>query len=185
VFDFSPVVIDDLLRITVAAIVGMAVGLNRDVNDKPMGMRTLGLVSLGAALVGVAALEFGDLRDHPDAASRVIQGVVVGVMTGVGFLGAGAILRDSRAGEVHGLTTAATTWLAAALGVACAFAAWHLVIAGAVLTLAILVAMLPVERALVRAFGGDPDPGPADPAKAEAPPSKPDDRVVTRLTGYN
>lgn len=190
--DLTAAVLDDLLRLGVAALVGMLVGLNRDVRGKAMGMRTLGLVSLGAALIAVAAFEFVDLGTEEETKARLVQGVIVGVMTGIGFLGAGAILRGQ--GEVHGLTTAATTWVAAGLGVACGFAAWHLVIASVVVTLVILVVMPPVERALVRLFGGDPD---ARPLLAEKPATgvaqkgvagaeeADDDRVVTRLTGYN
>lgn len=147
---------EDLLRLVVAALAGMLVGLNREVRGKALGMRTLGLVSMGSALIAIAATEFADLAEHPDALSRLVQGVTVGVMTGIGFLGAGAIIRDRTEGQVHGLTTAATTWVAAGIGVASGFAAWHLVAAGAAVTLLILM-MRPVERALVRLFGRDPD----------------------------
>jgi putative Mg2+ transporter-C (MgtC) family protein len=178
--DLTAAVLDDLLRLGAAALAGMLVGLNRDVRGKAMGMRTLGLVSLGAALIAVAAFEFVDLGSEDETKARLVQGVIVGVMTGIGFLGAGAILRDR--GEVHGLTTAATTWVAAGLGVACGFAAWHLVIASVSVTLFILVVMPPVERVLVRLFGGDPD---ADrKAPVEDGEAGDDERVVTRLTGF-
>lgn len=150
--DLSSEIVDSALRLIAAAAVGMLIGLNRDISGKPMGMRTLGLVSLGSALAAIAAVHYASLHDHPDALSRVVQGVLQGVLAGVGFLGAGAILRKTEVGEVHGLTTAATVWVVAALGIACALAAWHLVLLGVVLTLAILVLMVPVERWLVRLF---------------------------------
>ena len=150
--NFQPEIIDSALRLGAAALAGMVVGLNRDISGKPMGMRTLGLVSLGSALASIAAVNYANLHDHPDALSRVVQGVLQGVLAGVGFLGAGAILRKPEAGEVHGLTTAATVWVVAALGIACALGAWHLVLLGVVLTLTILVVMVPVERWIVRWF---------------------------------
>jgi len=151
----SPEEIDSILRLCAAAVAGMVVGINRDISGKPMGMRTLGLVALGTALASIAAVHYANLHDQPDALSRVVQGVIQGVLAGVGFLGAGAILRKPEADVVQGLTTAATTWVVAALGIACALAAWHLVFIGVGLTLLILVAMVPVERWIVGLF----DPG--------------------------
>ena len=72
-------------------------------------MRTLGLVSLGSAMVVLVGSSYGDLHFQQDAASRVIQGI----LTGLGFLGAGVIMREEDKLEVHGLTTAATVIIAA------------------------------------------------------------------------
>lgn len=138
--------LDDVLRLLVAATTGLLIGIDRDVSGKPVGMRTLSLVSLGAALVSIAAIEFQNLRDHPDALSRVVQGVITGVLTGVGFIGAGVILRDRDAKTVHGLTTAATVWIAAGLGIACALGAWLLVGAAIAITLLILFVLPWLER---------------------------------------
>lgn len=138
--------LDDVLRLLAAAGTGLLIGIDRDVSGKPVGMRTLSLVSLGAALVSIAAIEFQDLRDHPDGLSRVIQGVVTGVLTGVGFIGAGVILRDRDARTVHGLTTAATVWIAAGLGIACALGAWLLVGAAIAITLLVLFVLPWLER---------------------------------------
>jgi putative Mg2+ transporter-C (MgtC) family protein len=151
--------LDPLLRLLAAAVVGMVIGLNRDINGKPTGMRTLGLVSLGAALIAVGTVEFRGLEHHPDALSRVVQGIIQGVLAGVGFIGAGAIMRNQSTRDVEGLTTAATVWVTAALGVACALAAWELVLIGVTLTLTILVAMRPVERWLMKALGPRGNPG--------------------------
>jgi hypothetical protein len=105
--------LDILPRLGFATLAGMAIGLNRDLQNKPTGMRTLGLVSLGAALVTLATIDFGQLSENPDALSRVVQGVIQGVLTGVGFICAGVILRDRQGFTVHGLTTAATVWVTA------------------------------------------------------------------------
>jgi putative Mg2+ transporter-C (MgtC) family protein len=99
------------VRLIVAMIFGAVIGIQRERAGKPAGLRTHMLVALGAAVFIIASGEFGM---NADSISRVIQGLV----TGIGFLGAGAILKlyDKRA--VEGLTTAAGIWMTAALGVA-------------------------------------------------------------------
>src|SRR5262245_66244278 len=81
-------------RLGAAALTGAVIGLNRDLENKPIGTRTLGLVALGAAVVTVAAVQVPGMAEHPDAMSRVVQGVLQGVMAGISFIGAGVILRD-------------------------------------------------------------------------------------------
>jgi putative Mg2+ transporter-C (MgtC) family protein len=137
---------DIALRLTAAAAAGVLIGINRDLQNKPIGSRTLGLVSLGAAAVAVAAIQFPGMAEHPDAASRVIQGVIQGIMAGISFIGAGVILRDAGAQRVHGLTTAATVWVSAALGIACGLGAWVTVLITLVVALILLVAVAWVER---------------------------------------
>lgn len=136
-----------LLRLSAACAVGIVLGINRDISGKPTGMRTLGLVALGAAAISTGTLHYADLDQHPDALSRVLQGLIQGVLTGVGFIGAGVILRDNKALDVHGLTTAATVWVTAALGVACGVGAWATVLVGTAFALLLLAVMKPVERA--------------------------------------
>ena len=138
--------VDVSLRLGAAVITGVLIGLNRDLADKPIGMRTLGLVSLGAAVVSIATIHFNELADHPDVLSRVVQGVIQGVMAGIGFIGAGAILRDRANQTVRGLTTAATVWVTAALGIACALAAWSIVGLSLALALLLLVGVGWVEK---------------------------------------
>jgi putative Mg2+ transporter-C (MgtC) family protein len=105
-------------------------------------MRTLGLVSLASAVAVLAVA-----KDSAADASRVIQGV----MTGVGFLGAGVIVHLGRDGQiVHGLSTAATIWLTASLGVLCGLAAWPLLAVAFVLTIFLLVAGGAIENWLQR-----------------------------------
>ena len=137
--------LDCALRLLAATGVGMVIGANRDLSGKPIGMRTLALVSLGAAAVATAGIGFGDLASHPDALSRVMQGVIQGTLTGIGFVGAGVILRDTQEHKVHGLTTAATVWVTAALGIACALAAWTIVGVGTVMTILILYGLQRAE----------------------------------------
>ena len=105
------------LLLAVAVGAGALIGLDREIRRKPAGLRTLALVSLGSALFVLETLDL--LASHPDATSRVIQGVV----TGVGFLGAGSIIRGHDEESVRGLTTAASIWLAAATSAGSAGAA--------------------------------------------------------------
>jgi putative Mg2+ transporter-C (MgtC) family protein len=88
---------------------------------------------------------------YTDGTSRVIQGVV----TGVGFLGAGSIMRTASDDSIRGLTTAASIWLAAATGVACGLGNWPLVVGGSVLGLLVLV-ISPVERVIHNRRKTDP-----------------------------
>jgi putative Mg2+ transporter-C (MgtC) family protein len=130
--------LDEILRLLVAGGIGVIIGVNREMYGKPLGMRTLALVGLGSAIAVLTAIDFRGLDHNPDALSRVVQGVLQGVLTGIGFIGAGVVLRDTKSGTVRGLTTAATVWVTAALGIACALAAWHLVLSGVAITLLIL-----------------------------------------------
>lgn len=127
------------LRLGLSVLVGGLIGLNRDLAHKPAGVRTHALVSLGTALMVIVVMPVGEDDAHRyDALSRVIQGV----LTGIGFLGAGVILRDPEMRHVSGLTTAATIWLTALLGVAC----------GAGLYVPVFITML--LGGLVVTFGG-------------------------------
>ena len=141
---------DILMRLSAAAGAGMLLGINRDLQNKPIGTRTLGLVALGTAVVAVSAIQFPGMAENPDAASRVVQGIIQGVMAGNSFIGAGVVLRDAKAQMVQGLTTAATVWVTAALGIACGLAAWRTVAIGLTLAMALLVVMPWLERAFAR-----------------------------------
>ena len=141
------------LRLTSAALVGMLVGLNRDLEGKQLGARTLGLVALGAALACLATTTLPIFHGHPDAQSRVTQGLIQGILTGIGFIGAGVILRNPQERRVRGLTTAATVWVTAALGIACAVAAWEIVLIGVALTMFILLLARTLEEVVERRTG--------------------------------
>ncbi len=140
--------IDPALRLGVAILAGAVIGINRDLHHKPIGLRTLGLVALATCLlvltVSQYALQHG--ANSSDAASRVTQGIV----SGIGFLGAGVILRGPDQIHVLGLTTAAAILVVAALGVACAVAAWPILILGFGGALFLLVVCGPIENAVQR-----------------------------------
>ena len=137
-------------RIALAMLAGALIGINRDLHHKSIGLRTLGLVSLGACLlvltVSQYALQHG--YNSSDAASRVTQGIV----SGIGFLGAGVILRGPDQVHVFGLTTAAAILVVAALGISCALAAWPLLILGFGATLFLLIVCGPLEYAIQRSI---------------------------------
>lgn len=138
--------LNEILRLLIAVVIGVAIGFDREIRGKPLGMRTLALVGLGSAIAGTTALHYADLSEHPDALSRVVQGVLQGVLTGIGFIGAGVVIHDRESASVHGLTTAATVWVTAALGIAAALADWTVIATGAVLTLVVLFGLGWVER---------------------------------------
>jgi putative Mg2+ transporter-C (MgtC) family protein len=96
-------------RLLVACILGGLLGFNREHHGKSAGLRTHVLVALGACVFTMAPQQAGA---DPAAMTRVVQGLVVGI----GFLGAGAIFKGDRPGEVNGLTTAAGIWATAAIG---------------------------------------------------------------------
>src|SRR5260370_34470633 len=116
--------------------VGGLLGSNLELDGKAAGGRTHALVSLGAAIVTVVMLrqEVGGTFSDANAIGRIIQGI----LTGIGFLGAGVILRDA-GGHVSGLATAATIWVCAALGVVCGLGYWSLLGVAVGLTLAVLL----------------------------------------------
>jgi putative Mg2+ transporter-C (MgtC) family protein len=144
--------LDIVVRLGAAVAIGGAIGLNRELHHKQTGVRTLGLVGLGSALAVLA------VADDPQAdISRVIQGVI----TGIGFLGAGVILHRPTGGKVHGLTTAATIWVTASLGILCGIAAWRTVVVALLLTVVLLTGGGPFERWCKNrfGFGGSSAPG--------------------------
>ena len=135
--------IEIALRLSAATLIGGVLGLNRDLHGKPTGVRTLGLVGLGSAMVVVAVVNAGPAGSGDfSAASRIVQGI----LTGSGFLGAGVIVRGVGKGRVHGLTTAACTWLTACLGTVCGFAHAPVIVIAIVLTAVILIFGGPIER---------------------------------------
>lgn len=139
-------------RLLLALLVGCLIGLNRERKGRPAGMRTFMLVSMGAALFVMIPLQAEG--DSPYAATNALSRTIQGVTTGVGFLGAGLILQQSspqsETPKVRGLTTAASVWIAAALGAAIGSGLWQMGLMGAILT---LVTLSGVKR-LRRSIGG-------------------------------
>ena len=128
-----------LLTLGSAGLLGGLVGLERQLHGRWAGLRTHMMVALGAALfVQVVTLAPGDAG----ALSRVVQGIT----TGVGFIGAGTILKLTERMEVKGLTTASTIWLAAAVGTACGMRLYLMAGAAVLLTLLILVVLGKAEE---------------------------------------
>ena len=115
-----------LLRLAAAAGLGLIIGIERESPHRAAGMRTHVLVSMGSALFVLASLQAGASAGD---ATRVIQGVV----QGIGFLGAGTILKLTDKAEVRGLTTAAGVWITAATGVACGLGEYWLALTATVL----------------------------------------------------
>ncbi|MFQ4141281.1 MgtC/SapB family protein [Chlorogloeopsis sp. ULAP02] len=128
-------------RLGLAMIVGCLIGLNRERKGRSAGMRTFMLVSMGAALFVMIPLQAEG--DSPYAATNALSRTIQGVTTGVGFLGAGLILQQSSppssdTPKVRGLTTAASIWIAAALGAAIGCGLWQMGVMGGLLTLVTL-----------------------------------------------
>jgi putative Mg2+ transporter-C (MgtC) family protein len=157
----TPASLPDLaMRLGFAALLGAVLGLNRELRHKPAGLRTHALVALGAALATLLSIQApvpGGATDLT-AFSRVLQGL----LAGVGFIGGGVILhRDDSTKGVHGLTTAASIWLVAALGAAAGAGLWRTATVALILALAVLAFGGPVERLAKRWFGHGPDEDPA------------------------
>lgn len=141
-----------LFRLGSTLVLAGILGLNRDLHNKPAGLRTHSLVALGAALITVVSLQLAPPASGGpgDAVIRIIQGVI----TGVGFLGGGVILHESGSGDVHGLTTAASIWLVASIGIACGAGLWLTALLTTVLALIVLVIGGRLERGAHRLLGG-------------------------------
>ncbi|MFM0738476.1 MgtC/SapB family protein [Paraburkholderia xenovorans] len=120
-----------LMRLGLALILGGVIGFEREMSQRDAGMRTHMMVAVGAALFVVVPLQAGFSQDNM---SRVLQGLV----SGIGFLGAGAIIKLNAEREVRGLTTAASLWLSAGVGVAAGLGREATAILSVVIALAIL-----------------------------------------------
>lgn len=147
-----------ILRLGVATLAGGAIGLNRDLHGKPIGLKTLALVSLATATL-LVPVHSDATKIVTDAGSRVMQGI----LTGIGFLGAGVIVHSGRHFRVRGLTSAACTWLAACIGIVCGLGQWRLVAVALVVTFAVLTFGGPVERWLHHKLGGEDKAAPHPP----------------------
>ena len=140
------------VRLVLAALLGGVIGYERGMLGRPAGMRTYMLVALGSAFFVVAPLQAGM---HLADLSRVLQGI----LTGIGFLGTGAILKLEGREQVRGLTTAAGIWLTSGLGMAAGLGRLGLAVVGAALGLGIITALRRLEQKVDEARrGGGPDP---------------------------
>ena len=140
---------DILLRLGAATVIGGTIGLNRDLHHKSAGLRTLGLVALVSAAVTLGAEQSAGVENS----TRVIQGL----LTGVGFLGAGVIVRGDKGHKVHGLTTAAAIWSATVIGALCAMGLWPLTLVTVGLVLLLLTVGGRLETWLHGELAGEDD----------------------------
>lgn len=128
---------DVVLRLFLAAGLGAAIGIERELRRKPAGLRTNILIALGSALFTTMSIEITKLGGGtPDR-------IAAQIVTGVGFLGAGAIMREGT--SVHGMTTAATIWVNAAVGVAAGAGEYAMASVGTAITLVVLAVLAPLE----------------------------------------
>ena len=132
-----------MVRLVAAALLGAIIGLQRERAGKPAGLRTHILVALGTTLFVIACAGTGM---GSDAVSRVIQGIA----TGIGFIGAGAILKLSEEREIQGLTTAAGIWMTAAIGVAVGLGRLGLALLSTALTWVVLALLVRYEERIAK-----------------------------------
>lgn len=118
-------------RLGTAILFAAIIGLDREFSKKPAGLRTNMLVSLGAALFVLVTVQSGLVQSDSSSMARILQGII----TGVGFVGAGSIMREDR---VRGLTSATAVWISAGVGVAAGLGQWKLGLLSTVFALIIL-----------------------------------------------
>jgi putative Mg2+ transporter-C (MgtC) family protein len=135
---------DDLTRLGVATLLGGVIGLEREWKGHWAGLRTHMMVAVGCAIFVIAGVSLA--KNEGEAVSRIIQGIA----SGIGFLGAGTILKLDQKQQIKGLTTASSIWLSAALGTAAGLAEYALAVASAVVSLFILGVLGPIEKLLER-----------------------------------
>jgi putative Mg2+ transporter-C (MgtC) family protein len=136
--------LDFVWRLLLSAGLGAAIGLEREYRRKPAGLRTNILISIGSALFTILSLSMtAGIGDTSRVAGQIV--------TGIGFLGGGAILRNRD--TVHGMTTAATIWVNAAIGIACGIGQYRLATVATALTLVVLAVLPPIEIYFERRAG--------------------------------
>ena len=128
-------------RVTLAAILGGVIGIEREWRGRPAGFRTNILIALGACLFTVISIEGFPLRG---SSAQDTARVAAQIVSGVGFLGAGALLQTRN--KVKGMTTAATIWLVAAIGMAAGTGSYFLAVFTTLLTAAVLQLLRPVSK---------------------------------------
>lgn len=137
-----------VIRLILAMLLGAVVGVQRERSGKPAGVRTHMLVAAGSALFVLGPLELGMAQDP---LSRVIQGLI----TGIGFLGAGAILKLEKRRAIEGLTTAAGIWITAGIGLAVGLGRFGLALVSMILAWFVLAVVKRIELWLNRDLPGN------------------------------
>jgi putative Mg2+ transporter-C (MgtC) family protein len=132
-------------RLLFAALAGAALGWERQAKDKPAGLRTHMLVTLGSAMFVIIGLQLAAEATREGSGMQIeLSRIIQGVIGGVGFLGAGAIIQSR--GSVQGITTAASVWVVAAIGIASGLGRFGMASACVILGLVILHGLLPLEH---------------------------------------
>ena len=150
-----------LARAAAAAFLGGTLGLDRELRRAAAGIRTSALVGMGsAAFIAAAVLLAQEVEATPGSLNENQSRMAAGLVAGVGFLGAGAILRTDE--SVRGLTTAAGLWVTAAIGLLIGSGFWILGIGVTVLALIIIVGLRPLHESVTRHDGTDVDDGGSD-----------------------
>jgi putative Mg2+ transporter-C (MgtC) family protein len=161
---------DALLRLVVAAGLGAAVGVEREVREREAGIRTHLLVSLGSCLFTIVSA-YG-FHEFLVGGTNVVRAdptrIAAQIVTGIGFLGAGVIIQNPDQNRVRGLTTAASIWVTAAVGIVCGLGLWSVALAATAILIVLMTAGRVIEKSLHRQWLQKP------PAEREAR-SLPDD----------
>jgi putative Mg2+ transporter-C (MgtC) family protein len=133
---------EDFVSIILAALLGAGIGLERELSGKAAGLRTNLLICLGASVFTIMS------REMATGSEGSLTRIAAQIVTGVGFLGAGAIIQDRRG--VHGLTTAATIWLVASIGMACGGQFYILAIFASLIAILALIGLGKLNKPLER-----------------------------------
>jgi len=145
-----------LLNLLGALALGLLVGYERSYHGRAAGMRTYGLVCMASAALtvigGYPGFWFGGHNAVVGMAdpTRIVQGIV----TGIGFLGAGVIVLDNGSAKIKGLTTAASIWMTACIGIVCGMGAWRVAGIGLILVMLLFLLGHPLERMLHKRWLG-------------------------------
>ena len=142
------------VRLGIAMLMGCVLGVDRDLHHKPAGLRVLALVSVGACVITMASVR--SFEGYSQVPSNGVLPTIQGILSGIGFLGAGVILRAQGRDEVHGLTTAAAIWVSAILGMTCGLGqfalstgafivSWFILVVGRYVEAKVLTLMPPPE----------------------------------------
>ena len=126
-YDKDMLPVEMIARLLLAVVLGILVGMEREISHRPAGLRTHALVSLGACLFTIISIDYFDVDP-----ARIAAGIV----TGIGFIGAGSIIAEK--GHVHGITTAASLWCVAAIGLAVGVGAYVLAVVSSALVFGVL-----------------------------------------------
>jgi putative Mg2+ transporter-C (MgtC) family protein len=122
-----------ILKLLAALLIGSIIGAEREYRNKSAGFRTLILMCMGSCIFTILSQHFVENADR----------IASTIVTGIGFIGAGVIFKEDK--SVVGITTAATIWITASLGMACGLGEWQVAIAGATITLAVLITLFKVQ----------------------------------------